>query len=267
MRAIEASLKRLGTDYIDLYQTHWPDHGPARDQEVLGALDDLVREGKVRITGCSNETSWGLMHSPGRLRARGLRPLRHHPEQLQPEQPPLRGRVGRRSAARTGVSLIPYSPLAGGVLSGKYQGSATAGRRAVLQLPQQLGGRQATMARRFVNDKSLASTERFAAIAAEAGVSVVTLAVAWSKQPDFVASTIVGATHVDQVDDILAAADVDLGRRGAEADRRGLEGHPLPDGVRRPRQSASIDRAFADRAAAAANAALLTRCCGDRTHA
>ncbi|BAM88932.1 putative oxidoreductase, NADP(H)-dependent aldo-keto reductase [Bradyrhizobium oligotrophicum S58] len=66
------------------------------------------------------------------------------------------------------------------------------------------------MARRFVNDKTLASTERFATIAAEAGISVVTLATAWSKQHDFVASTIVGATHPDQLDDILAAADLTL---------------------------------------------------------
>jgi len=66
------------------------------------------------------------------------------------------------------------------------------------------------MARRYVNDKSLSSTDRFAAIAAEAGISVLTLATAWSKQHDFVASTIVGATHEDQLDDILAAADLTL---------------------------------------------------------
>ncbi|MDB5482633.1 MAG: aldo/keto reductase [Caulobacteraceae bacterium] len=73
-----------------------------------------------------------------------------------------------------------------------------------------LGGRQATMARRFINDKTIASTKRFQAIAAEAGMSVVTLATAWSKQHDFVASTIVGATREDQLDDIFAAADLTL---------------------------------------------------------
>nr|QQZ49585.1 aldo/keto reductase [Phenylobacterium glaciei] len=61
-RAVEASLTRLGTDYIDLYQTHWPDHGVAYD-ETLETLDDLIREGKVRVIGCSNETTWGLMKS------------------------------------------------------------------------------------------------------------------------------------------------------------------------------------------------------------
>jgi aryl-alcohol dehydrogenase-like predicted oxidoreductase len=95
------------------------------------------------------------------------------------------------------------------VLSGKYRGGKTPeGARFSNYL--KLGGRQATMARRYVNDKSLSSTDRFAAIAAEAGISVLTLATAWSKQHDFVASTIVGATHEDQLDDILAAADLTL---------------------------------------------------------
>ncbi|UFZ02764.1 aldo/keto reductase [Bradyrhizobium ontarionense] len=103
----------------------------------------------------------------------------------------------------------PFARTGGGALSGKYNGDKLpAGARFSNYL--KMGGRQATMARRFVNDKTLTSTERFAAIAAEAGISVVTLATAWSKQHDFVASTIVGATHPDQLDDILAAADLTL---------------------------------------------------------
>jgi aryl-alcohol dehydrogenase-like predicted oxidoreductase len=114
-----------------------------------------------------------------------------------------------QACKQEGVSLIPFSPLGGGVLSGKYRGGKTPeGARFSNYL--KLGGRQATMARRYVNDKSLSSTDRFAAIAAEAGISVLTLATAWSKQHDFVASTIVGATHEDQLDDILAAADLTL---------------------------------------------------------
>jgi aryl-alcohol dehydrogenase-like predicted oxidoreductase len=107
------------------------------------------------------------------------------------------------------VSLIPYSPLAGGVLSGKYNdGARPEGARFTRYL--EIGGRQAAMAARFVNEKSLASAAKFAGIAAEAGLSPVTLATAWSKQHDFVASTIVGATRVDQLDDIFKAADVTL---------------------------------------------------------
>ena len=107
------------------------------------------------------------------------------------------------------VSLIPYSPLAGGVLSGKYNdGARPAGARFTNYLSA--GDRQQAMVRRFVNDRAIESTRRFQAIADEAGLPVVTLATAWSKQHDFVASTIVGATRVDQLDDILAAADVTL---------------------------------------------------------
>ena len=108
-----------------------------------------------------------------------------------------------------GISLIPYSPLGGGTLSGKYNdGARPDGARFSRYLT--LGGRQAAMAERFVNDKTLASTSRFIAIAAEAGIAPVTLATAWGKQHDFVASTIVGATRPDQLPDIVAAGDLVL---------------------------------------------------------
>ena len=206
-RAIEASLKRLKTDYVDLYQTHWPDHGTAYD-ETMEVLDELVRDGKVRILGCSNETSWGLMKSLAASERGGF--ARYQTIQNNHSLNNRRFEDELAQVCRQeGVSSIPYSPLAGGVLSGKYQGGATPdGARFSNYL--QIGGRQATMAKRFVNEKSLSSTERFMAIAAEAGMSVVTLATAWSKQHDFVASTIVGATDIDQVDDILAAGDLTL---------------------------------------------------------
>jgi aryl-alcohol dehydrogenase-like predicted oxidoreductase len=207
VRAIEASLKRLDTDYIDLYQTHWPDHG-ARYEEALRTLDDLVEAGKVRVVGCSNETTWGLMKSLAASEREGL--VRYETIQNNFSLNNRRFEDELAQACRQeDISLIPFSPLAGGVLSGKYNGGKTPeGARFSNYL--KMGGRQATMARRFVNEKSLASTERFAAIAAEAGMSLVTLATAWSKQHDFVASTIVGATHPDQLDDILAAADLTL---------------------------------------------------------
>lgn len=206
-RAIEASLRRLQTDYVDLYQTHWPDHG-GRYEEALRALDDLIQAGKVRVIGCSNETTWGLMHSLAVSDAAGI--ARYDTIQNNFSLNNRRFEDELAQACRQeGVSLIPYSPLAGGVLSGNYNGGATPeGARFSNYI--KLGGRQAAQARRFVNDKSVASTERYMAIAAEAGMDVVTLATAWSKQHDFVASTIVGATHVDQVAPILAAADVTL---------------------------------------------------------
>lgn len=206
-RAIEDSLRRLGTDYVDLYQTHWPDHG-ARYEDALETLDELVRAGKVRVLGCSNETSWGLMKALSTSEREGF--ARYETIQNNHSLNNRRFEDDLAQVCRQeGVSSIPYSPLAGGVLSGKYNGGALPpGARFSRYL--ELGGRQATMARRFVNEKSLSSTERFAKIAAEAGMSLVTLATAWSKQHDFVASTIVGVTREDQLDDIFAAADLVL---------------------------------------------------------
>jgi aryl-alcohol dehydrogenase-like predicted oxidoreductase len=208
VRAIEASLKRLQTDYVDLYQTHWPDHG-VRYEEAMRALDDLIRDGKVRVIGCSNETTWGLMNSLAVSDREGV--ARYDTIQNNFSLNNRRFEDELAQACRQeGVSLIPYSPLAGGVLSGKYQdGARPEGARFSAYMAME-GSRQQTMARRFVNEKSLASTARFAEIAKAAGISLVTLATAWSKQHDFVASTIVGATHEDQLPDIFAAADLVL---------------------------------------------------------
>ncbi len=205
--AIDASLRKLGTDYIDLYQTHWPDHDTPYD-ETMAVLDELVRAGKVRITGCSNETSWGLMKSIAAAERLGI--VRYQTIQNNFSLNNRRFEDELAQVCRKeGVSLIPYSPIAGGVLSGKYQGGALPeGARFSRYLAME--GRQAQMGRRFVNERSLASTERFMAIAAEAGLDPVTMAVAWSKQHDFVASTIVGVGAEGQLDAILAAADLVL---------------------------------------------------------
>ncbi|MFN4135975.1 MAG: aldo/keto reductase [Novosphingobium sp.] len=205
--AIDASLRKLGTDYIDLYQTHWPDHDTPYD-ETMEVLDELVRAGKVRITGCSNETSWGLMKSIAAAERLGT--VRYQTIQNNFSLNNRRFEDELAQVCRKeGVSLIPYSPIAGGVLSGKYQGGALPeGARFSRYLAME--GRQAQMGRRFVNERSLAATERFMAIAAEAGLDPVTMAVAWSKQHDFVASTIVGVGAQGQLDAILAAADLVL---------------------------------------------------------
>ncbi|MXO64013.1 aldo/keto reductase [Qipengyuania oceanensis] len=205
--AVEESLTRLQTDYIDLYQTHWPDHELPYDETML-ALDDLVTQGKVRITGCSNETSWGLMKSIATAEKLGTARYQTIQNNFS-----LNNRRFEDELAQVcrmeGVSLIPYSPIAGGVLSGKYNdGGRPEGARFTRYLGME--GRQAAMGRRFVNDRSLESTKRFAEIAQEAGLDPVTMAVAWSKQHDFVASTIVGVSSFDQLDPIFAAADLEL---------------------------------------------------------
>jgi aryl-alcohol dehydrogenase-like predicted oxidoreductase len=207
VRAIEASLKRLQTDYVDLYQTHWPDHG-ARYEEAMRALDDLIAAGKVRAIGCSNETSWGLMKSLSVSDREGLARYDTIQNNFSLNNRRFEDELAQ-VCRQEGVSLIPYSPLAGGVLTGKYQnGARPAGARFSTYLG--MGGRQEAMAKRFVNDKALTSVDRFSAIAEEAGMSLTTLATAWSKQHDFVASTIVGVTHEDQLPDIFAAADLVL---------------------------------------------------------
>lgn len=207
MVAVEDSLTKLGTDYIDLYQTHWPDHDTPYD-ETMEVLDELVRAGKVRITGCSNETSWGVMKSIAASERLGT--VRYQTIQNNFSLNNRRFEDELAQVCRQeGVSLIPYSPIGGGVLTGKYAGGARPeGARFSRYLAME--GRQAAMGRRFVNDKSIASTERFAAIAAEAGMSAATMAVAWSKQHDFVASTIVGVSKEEHLPDIFAAADLVL---------------------------------------------------------
>jgi aryl-alcohol dehydrogenase-like predicted oxidoreductase len=208
IRAVEASLRRLQTDYIDLYQTHWPDHG-MRYEDTLAALTELVQAGKVRVLGCSNETSWGVMKS---LWASDLHGFARY-DTVQNNFSIVNRRCENELAQvcrQEQVSLLPYSPLAGGVLAGKYNGGATPeGARFTAYLATG-NERQKNMARRFVNERTLAATECFLEIAAEIGLAPVTLATAWSKQHDFVASTIVGATTTEQLKDSLAAADLRL---------------------------------------------------------
>ncbi len=205
--AVEASLTNLGTDYIDLYQTHWPDHDLPYE-ETMEVLDELVRAGKVRVLGCSNETSWGLMKSIAAAEAVGGARYQTIQNNFSLNNRRFEDELAQ-VCRKEGVSLIPYSPIGGGVLSGKYNdGARPEGARFTRYLGME--GRQAAMGRRFVNEKSLASTARFAEIAKEAGMSTVTLAVAWSKQHDFVASTIVGVSKEDQLDEIFAAIDLEL---------------------------------------------------------
>lgn len=208
IRACEGSLKRLQTDYIDLYQTHWPDHG-MRQEDTLEALTELVKQGKVRAIGSSNETCWGLMKNLWAAE-------KHHLQRFDTVQNNF-SLINRRCESelaqvcrQEGVSLLPYSPLGGGVLCGKYNDGALPKGARFTDYLENGGERQKRMARRFVNERSLETTKRLQKIAADLGMSVTTLAVAWSKQHDFVASTIIGATTVVQVEESLKAADVVL---------------------------------------------------------
>ena len=206
-RACEDSLQRLQTDYIDLYQTHWPDHVQPYE-EVLGALTELKQEGKIRVAGCSNETCWGVMKSLTAAEKHGL--TRYNTVQNNFSLINRRCESELAQVCRMeGISLLPYSPLGGGVLTGKYNESNPPGARFTGYL-EGGGERQQRMARRFVNERSLETTRRLKTIADELGITVTALSVAWSKQHDFVASTIIGATTVAQLEESLAAEDLIL---------------------------------------------------------
>jgi len=207
-RAIEGSLKRLQTDYLDLYQVHWCDHD-MRAEDTMGALDELVQEGKVRAIGTSNEDAYGLMKSLWTSDTCGLTRFDTIQNNFSINNRRFEDELAE-VCRQEKVSLLPYSPLAGGVLTGKYNdGKYPEGARfsKYLQTGQP---RQKAMAERFVNEKSLNTTAKMIEIAKEIDMDVVTLATAWSKQHDFVASTIVGASHEDHLDPIIAAADVTL---------------------------------------------------------
>lgn len=213
-RAVDASLRRLRTDYIDLYQTHWPD-GTLPLEVTLEALDRVVQEGKVRYVGCSNQTAYGLTKSLWVSETHGL--ARY--ETIQNNFSLLNRRFEDELAEvcrRESVSLLPYSPLAGGVLSGKYSGGAWP-EGARFSWYRERDPRTKVMTARFVNERSLAATEKFASVAREHDLSPVTFATAWSLAHDFVGSTLVGATRVEQLDDILAAADATLPASALEA--------------------------------------------------
>jgi len=232
MNAVEDSLRRLQTDYIDLYQTHWPDHS-ARYEDTLDALTALVKQGKVRAVGCSNETCWGMMKSLWTSELHGL--TRY--DTVQNNFSLINRRCESELAQvcrQEKVSLLPYSPLGGGVLTGKYKDGFPEGAR--FSFYQSGGIRQQRMSERFLNDRSREAVDQLQVVADEIGVTLTALSVAWSRQHDFVASTIIGATSVEQLDESLAAKDLILDRdtlKKINAIDRAIPTPLMEDGLRR----------------------------------
>jgi aryl-alcohol dehydrogenase-like predicted oxidoreductase len=213
-RAVEGSLRRLKTDYIDLYQTHWPD--PRLPiEETLRGLEDVVLAGKVRYVGCSNETAYGLTKA---LKVSEYEDLPRY-ETIQNNFSLLNRRFEdelKTVCRREHVSCLPYSPIAGGVLSGKYQGGQWP-EGARFSRYRQDGARGAAMAGRFVNERTLETTARLLEVARDCEMSPVTFAAAWTLSRDFVGSTIVGVTSLAQLDPLLAASEATLPPEALEA--------------------------------------------------
>jgi aryl-alcohol dehydrogenase (NADP+) len=201
MQAVEASLRRLGTDWIDLYQVHRPDPHTAID-ETAGALSDLVRAGKIRAWGTSTFPAEELVEAQwAAARTGGVAP--------HTEQPPysiLTRGIERDVLAvcgRYGVGVLTWSPLAGGLLTGKYRlgGAPPAGTRGATH-PDHFDGQ---------NPAKHAAVAALTGLAAEAGVPLAHLALAWNVNHPAVTSALIGVKTVDQLDGLLGAGDVRLG--------------------------------------------------------
>jgi aryl-alcohol dehydrogenase-like predicted oxidoreductase len=195
--AVEASLRRLKTDWIDLYQLHRPDPGTPIE-ETLRALDDLVRQGKVRYIGCSNMGAWQFADAMWTARAGSLARF----VSVQNEYNMLLRDVERDllpAAVHFGAGLLPYYPLAGGLLSGKYRRDAAmpAGARLATTL---------ALANRYMTSANWDKLERLGAFGAARGRSLLEVAFAWLASRPVVASVIAGATAPEQVEANVRAA-------------------------------------------------------------
>jgi aryl-alcohol dehydrogenase-like predicted oxidoreductase len=196
-RAVEASLKRLKTDWIDLYQLHVPDPNTPIEA-TLRALDDLVREGKVRFIGCSNLPAWQVVEAEWTSRTHGLAAF----VSCQNEYSLLVRDIERELAPAMqayGLGLLPYFPLAGGLLTGKYRRDA----------PLPAGTRYTTsrnMADRYMTEAGWTAVEKLAAFAAQRGKALLDVAVAWLAAKRPVSSVIAGASTPEQVEQNVRAA-------------------------------------------------------------
>jgi aryl-alcohol dehydrogenase-like predicted oxidoreductase len=216
VEAVEGSLKRLGTDYVDLYQIHWPDrrtnffgrlgytHDPRAEdtliEETLEAMDALVRAGKVRHVGLSNETAWGAMRYLHLGETRGWA----RPVSIQNPYSLLNRtfEVGLAEVAhREDLGLLAYSPLGFGTLSGKYLGGALPEGSRLVRFKQYA---------RYSNPLGQRATERYIRLATSRNLSPAQLAIAFTLSRSFVTASIVGATSIAQLEENLGAEALEL---------------------------------------------------------
>ncbi len=206
LNAVEDSLDRLQTDYIDLYQVHWPDNETPLD-ETLTVLNDLTRSGMVRYIGCSNYPAWLLAKSlwisdvKNLIRFDSLQPhysLMHRAE-FERELEPL--------CLDQGIGVIPYSPLAAGFLTGKY--------RRDTPLPE--SARADGIRDKYMNDQGFSAVEKLEEIGKEHDATVAQMAIAWVLANTAVTSAIIGANSIAQLEDTIKGADITLSADEKEA--------------------------------------------------
>ena len=201
--AIDASLKRLQTDYVDLYQLHSYDPTTPLD-EALEALDTVVKSGKARYVGVSNWPATKVARGVGRAELKGWAGI----ASVQPRYN-LLFRTFERDllplCREEGIAVIPYNPLAGGMLTGKHaNGAPPEGTRFTL------GNAGARYQERYWHDREFETVEALKGLAADAGMSLATMAVAWVLAHRAITAPIIGASRPDQLADSLAAAETTL---------------------------------------------------------
>ncbi|MBC3875082.1 aldo/keto reductase [Undibacterium flavidum] len=215
--AVEASLRRLNTDYIDLYQLHWPsrnapifgqkefnpdlEHDSVAIEATLDVLDSLVKEGKIRHIGVSNETPWGvsefIKHAERKQQARIISIQNPYHLMNRSYEQGL-----TETCYREQVGLLAYSPLAFGRLTGKYVDDTQAKGRLTKFPP--------TWSPRYMRPEVIATSARYTTLARAHGLTPTQLALAWCYSRWFVASTIIGATDLRQLEENIRATDVHL---------------------------------------------------------
>lgn len=226
-KSVDASLARLQTDYIDLYQLHWPVNRPnyhfhnswgfcpnpkmldreaviANQIEILEALEKEIQAGKIRAIGLSDDSAWGIASYCALAEKHGLPKM----ASIQNEYNVLRRRDETdvaEACVLEDVAYLPWSPLAMGVLSGKYLGGQFP-EGARFSISESKNDRYEYR----LNDAVMAATQKYVDLAAQHDLDPCQMAIAWTLQRPFVASTIIGATNMDQLEVDIAAADVRL---------------------------------------------------------
>lgn len=199
MNGVEASLRRLQTDYIDLYQVHWPDEETPLE-ETMTVLSDLVRSGKVRYIGCSNYPAWLLAKSLWVSDVKGLARF----DSLQPHYSLVhRAEFERELQALCldqEIGVIPYSPLAGGFLTGKYRRDS--------DLPE--SARADGVRNRYMNEKGFAAVDKLEEIGRQHEATIAQTAIAWILANPAVSSAIIGANSLEQLRDTVKGAETKL---------------------------------------------------------
>ncbi len=202
--AIEGSLRRLQCDYVDLYQLHQFDPATPID-ETLRALEDIVRSGKARYVGCSNFMAYQVARAIGRSEVLGVARF----DSVQPRYNLLYRDIERELlplCAEEGIGVIPYNPIAAGMLSGKHRAETgpTGGTRFTL------GSAAGRYQDRYWHDEMFDTVETLRPLAAEAGMSLTTMSVSWVLANPAITAPIIGASRPEQLDDTLLAVEKPL---------------------------------------------------------